>query len=151
MTNKEKCFNLINELGAGGMLICDEANMHYLCSFSPSEGMILLSKDGAAYHLVDSRYTETAQSHAKSTGLEVIEIEKSFFEELKALVAKHGIKSLIFENETISFARYEKLCSELEGVELIKLDDRLMRIRNRKSADEIELMKRQMQLPKSRF
>ena len=142
MTNKEKCFNLINELGAQGMLICDEANMHYLCSFSPSEGMILLSKDGAAYHLVDSRYTETAQTHAKSTGLEVIEIEKSFFEELKALVAKHGIKSLIFENETISFARYEKLCSELEGVELIKLDDRLMRIRNRKSADEIELMKK---------
>ena len=140
MNNIKKCIEIINELGADALLLCDEANMHYLCNFSPSEGIILITKD-AGIHLVDSRYTETAQNHAKANGLEVIEIEKTFIDELKKLVEKHNIKRLVFENETISFNRYEKLKNEF-SVELIKLDDRMMRIRNRKEPEEIELLKK---------
>ena len=58
---------IINDLGADGLILCDEANMHYICSFSPSEGMIFILKDGTAYHIVDSRYTETAKNNAKLT------------------------------------------------------------------------------------
>ena len=142
MKNTAKCIDLINELSADALLLCDEANMHYLCSFSPSEGMILITKDGGAYHLVDSRYTETAQNHSKETGLSVIEIEKNFFDELKILAEKHNIKSLVFENETISYARFNKIKDTLENTEFINLDDKLMRIRNRKDAGEIELLKK---------
>jgi len=141
MKNINKCIDIINELSADSVLLCDEANMHYLCGFSPSEGMVFITKNGGAYHIVDSRYTETAVKHSKETGLEVIEIEKSFYEELKKLAYKHDIKSIVFENETISFARYEKLKSELENVCFIKLDDALMRVRNRKEKYEIELLK----------
>ncbi|MBR1762149.1 MAG: aminopeptidase P family protein [Eubacterium sp.] len=142
MKNTAKCIDLINELSADALLLCDEANMHYLCSFSPSEGMILITKDGGAYHLVDSRYTETAQNHSKETGLSVIEIEKNFFDELKILAEKHNIESLVFENETISYARFNKIKDTLENTEFINLDDKLMRIRNRKDAGEIELLKK---------
>ena len=140
MKNINKCTDIINSLGADAMLLCDEANMHYLCGFSPSEGIILITKGGKAYHLVDSRYTETAQNHAKKTGLEVIEIEKAFTSELQRLVKIHCIKSLVFENETLSYRRYEKLINEF-SLDLIKLDNRLMRARNRKSEEEIEYMK----------
>ena len=139
--NKNKCINILNELGAGALLLCDEANMHYICSFSPSEGMILITKDGAAYHLVDSRYTETAQNHSKETGLSVIEVQKDFISELKKLIDKHNISSLVFENETISYSRYEKIKNELDKIELIKLNDKLMRIRNRKEEEELSLLK----------
>ena len=140
MNNIKKCIDLINELSADALLLCDEANMHYLCNFSPSEGIIIITKDKEAVHLVDSRYTETAQNHAKESGLRVVEIEKSFTEEIKKLVEKHNIRRLIFENETISFRRYEKLKNEF-SLELIKLENRLMLIRNRKEPEEIRLLK----------
>ena len=150
MNNIKKCIDLINGLSADALLLCDEANMHYICNFSPSEGIILITKDGEAVHLVDSRYTETAQKHAKESGLKVIEIKKSFTEEIKKLAQKHNIKSLIFENETISFSRYEKLQSEF-SLELIKLERRLMLIRNRKEPEEIEFLKKANSIAEESF
>ena len=150
MNNIKKCIDLINGLSADALLLCDEANMHYLCNFSPSEGIIIITRDGEAVHLVDSRYTETAQNHAKESGLKVIEIEKSFTEEIKKLVEKHNIKSLIFENETISFRRYEKLQNEF-SLELIKLERRLMLIRNRKEPEETELLKKANSIAEKSF
>lgn len=140
--NKDKCVKIINDLGADGLILCDEANMHYICSFSPSEGMIFILKDGTAYHIVDSRYTETAKNNAKLTGLNVIEISKGFIDELKTLIDKHNVKSLIFEDKTISYSRYIQLNEKLSGVDFVKLGDSLMRIRNRKDAEEIVYMKK---------
>lgn len=142
MMNKNKCIGIIDEIGADAMLLCNEANMHYICGFSPSEGMILIIKDGSAYHLVDSRYTEAAESNAGKTGLTVIEINKGFYPMLSELVSKHGIKSIIFENETISLAKYHALVDSLREVEFINLNDMLMRERGRKEAEEIVYMKK---------
>ncbi|MFR5876194.1 MAG: M24 family metallopeptidase [Eubacterium sp.] len=142
MMNKNKCINIINETGADAMLLCNEANMHYICGFSPSEGMILTVKDGSSYHLVDSRYTEKAQLNAKQTGLQVIEISNGFYTLLSELVKKHNIKSIIFENQTISLAAYQKLTSTLNDTEFVNLNDKLMRERNRKEAEEIVYMKK---------
>lgn len=124
------------------MLLCDEANMHYICGFSPSEGIILIVNDDSAYHLVDSRYSETAQINAKESGLTVLEISNGFYPLLSDLVNRHNIKSIVFENETISLAQYIRLTNALKGVEFISLDDRLMRERNRKDAEEIVCMKK---------
>lgn len=140
--NKDKCSEIINKLNTDGMILCNEANMHYVCSFSPSEGMILILKDGTAYHIVDSRYTETAKNYAIATELNVVEISKGFIDELKNLIDKHNIKSLVFEDKTISYSRYTQLRDKLPGVEFVELGDRLMRVKNRKDADEIVFMKK---------
>lgn len=140
--NKEKCMDLLKKMGADALLLCNEANMHYVCGFSPSEGYVLVEKSGAAYHIVDSRYTETALGHSEQTGLTVIEITNGFIEKIKELVQKHTIQSIVIENETITLAKYNTLVKELAPCEFLSLDDRLMRIRNRKDADEIVLMKK---------
>ena len=152
MDNIIKCQNIIKELGADALLLCDEANMHYLCGFSPSEGMVLVT-GGTAYHLVDSRYTETAQAHAKASGLNVIEIDGLFSNALAELVKKHGITSMAYESETISLKRYNsvrKECGFDDGC-LIPLGDRLMRERNRKEAYEIDLMKKANSIAEKSF
>ena len=141
MNNIHKCHSIINDLGADALVLCDEANMHYLCGFSPSEGMVLITQD-CAYHLVDSRYTETAENNAKETGLTVIEVNAAFEKEIAALAAKHGVKSIIFENETISYKRFNALKAELSSCEFLPLDNRLMLERGRKEAEEIVLMKK---------
>lgn len=140
--NSLKCISLLEQNNIDAMLLINEANMHYICGFSPSEGMILITKDGKSYHLVDSRYTETAQNYAKDTKLTVIEIEKSFVDELSTLIKTNNIKSLYYENETISLKSYNSLKEHNENIELVPLDRRIMELRNVKEEYEIELMKK---------
>lgn len=151
MMNIEKCVNIIKSKKADAMILCDEANMHYLCGFSPSEGMIFISKDGSAYHIVDSRYIETAQENAKNTGLTAIEPDKPFVDEIAALAEMHGAKSVVFENESISLARYVDIAKKLPDAELVALDDALMRERNRKEAEEIVMMKEANHIAETAF
>ncbi len=139
--NSLKCINLLEQNNVDAVLLLNEANMHYICGFSPSEGMILITKEGKSYHLVDSRYTETAQNYAKDSKLTVIEINKSFIEELSALIKKNNIKSLYYENETISLKSYESLKEHNSNVELLPLDNKIMELRNVKEEYEIDLMK----------
>lgn len=136
----EKLTELAAKNSADALILFDECNMHYACGFSPSEGVVLITKDGIGYHIVDSRYTENAINHSKGSGLNVIEIKTGFLAEVKDIVKKHNIKSVLFENETISLAKYNLYKNEL-GVEFINLDNQLMQLRNIKSIDEIKLIK----------
>lgn len=147
----ENIYKLINDNNADALILFDENNMHYICGFSPSEGVILLTAKGEGYHIVDSRYTETAQEHAKKNDLKVIEITGAFSDEIKSLADKHGIKSLLFENETISYAKYRLYKKLLRDVEFINLDNKLMKLRNIKSIDEIALIKEANKIAEKSF
>lgn len=144
-------YELINKNDADALILFDENNMHYVCGFSPSEGVVLLTNQGVGYHIVDSRYTETAQNHSKKTGLNVIEIRTSFIDEVKNIVKKHDIRTMIFENETISYAKYHQYKKQLDNVDFINLDDQLMRIRNVKDIDEIKLIKEANKIAEKSF
>lgn len=149
MNNIQKCINILNCKNADVLVLINEANMHYICGFSPSEGMIIVKKNGEAYHLVDSRYTEAAQSHAKNTGLNVIEYSKNIYSTLFDIVG--DAKTVVYENETISLKSYLQLKEKCRGCDFVELDDLLMRERNRKEAEEIVLMKKANQIAEKSF
>lgn len=142
MNNISKCVDILNSLSVDAMLLCDEANMHYICGFSPSEGMVLVFADGSGYHIVDSRYTETALINSRSTGLTVVEINQPFLFHIAELLGEHNANALAFENKTISLAKYEELVDVLDDIQLVPLDNAIMDCRNRKEAEEIVLMKK---------
>lgn len=146
----EKCIKIINELEADALLILNESNMHYLCGFSPSEGVIFLLKSGDCYHIVDSRYTEAAQNHAKKTGLKVIEANSKMSDVVFEICRKNKINKIAFENETISLKAYNTYASGAD-CEFIGIDNRFMNIRNVKSADEITLMKEANRIAEKSF
>lgn len=137
----EKIVELIKKNNADALILFNESNMHYACGFSPSEGIVVITESGKGYHIVDSRYTETAQNYSGKTGLTVLEISSSFSSEVQSIVKKHNIKTILFENETISFAQYEKYTKLLENVSFIQLGNQLMLLRNVKDIDEINLIK----------
>lgn len=147
----DNTYKLINKNNADALILFDENNMHYICGFSPSEGVIVLTADGTGYHIVDSRYTETAENHSKKTGLKVIEITSSFVDEVKNIVERHNIKKLMFENETVSYARYNKYKNVLKGIEFLNLDNQLMLLRNVKDIEEIKLMKEANKIAEKSF
>ncbi len=151
MRNIEKCINILNSKGGDAFILLNEANMHYLCGFSPSEGMVIILKNGDAFHLVDSRYTQTAEFHAKETGLNVIEINRSFYTHLTEILNEHNANSIVYESETISLKNYESIKKCYPDAEMIPLGDALMRERNRKEASEIVLMKKANQIAEKAF
>lgn len=131
---------LIEKTKTDAVLLINESNMHYFCGFSPSEGIVFLTKEGIGYHIVDSRYTEAAENHAKSTNLKVIEINTKFSDTVKEICIKHNIKTIGFENETISLKAYNAY-KEATGCEFIPINNSLAEMRNVKSDEEIYLMK----------
>lgn len=137
----EKLSQLIIENNADAMILYDESNMHYACGFSKSEGVVIITKDGKGYHIVDSRYTEIALKYAAKSNLEVIEINTSFMDEIEKIISKHNIKSLLFENETISYSKYIQLKEKNKNIEFINLSNQLMKLRNIKDIEEIKLIK----------
>lgn len=136
---KEKAVKLINNLNADALLLLNESNMHYFCGFSPSEGVVFILKDGEGFHIVDSRYTEAAQNHAKETGLKVIEIELSFKDTVSDICRKTNVRTIAFEDETITLKQYNSFRDATE-CDFIGIGDSLMRIRNVKEPVEIEYM-----------
>ncbi len=131
---------LIEKTKTDAVLLLNESNMHYFCGFSPSEGVVFLIKEGIGYHIVDSRYTEAAENHAKNTNLKVVEINTKFSDTVKEICIKHNIKTIGFENETISLKAYNTY-KEATGCEFIPINNSLAEMRNVKSDEEISLMK----------
>ncbi len=148
--NTKKICELIKKTGADALLLLNESNMHYVCGFSPSESVVFMLKNGTAYHLVDSRYTETAEIHAKETGLKVLEINSKFADVIAVLCKENKIKKIAFENKTISLSAY---CSytQATGCEFVGIDDGLMKIRNIKTENEIQLMKKANEIAEKSF
>lgn len=137
--NTGKAIKILNSINADAMLVTSEENMHYFCSFSPSEGMIVITKSGCKCHFVDSRYTENAQKYAEKTGFEVVEVNGGFVDSVNTFLTNNSVKTLAFENETISYKRYCTFKRELKA-ELVELNNELGKIRNIKSSEEIEFM-----------
>lgn len=135
-----KIIKLIEKNNADAILLFNESNMHYICGFSPSEGVVLVTKS-SGYHIVDSRYTETALAHSIENGLKVIEITSSFSQTVYEICKKEGIKSILFENQTISLSAYKLYSEKLNDIKFIELNNQLMLIRNVKDIDEIKFIK----------
>lgn len=145
-----KISDLICTVNADAVILLNESNMHYFCGFSPSEGVILLTKNGIGHHIVDSRYTETAEKHAEKTRLNVIEINTKFSDTVKELCKRHNIKTLGFENETITLKAYNTY-KEATNCEFIPINDSLAEMRNVKTDEEIELMKQANDIAEKSF
>lgn len=149
MKNLEKAKQILSQKNADAMLINSEVNMHYFCDFSPSEGIVLITKSDC-YHIVDSRYTETAKNHAEKTGLEVIEILSAFTDVLNELFNKHNIDTVLFENETISLAKYKLFSSKLNA-QLVELGNEIEQLRNVKSVEEKEKIRNAQKIAESAY
>lgn len=149
--NIEKLAKLTESKNCDAVILFNESNMHYVCGFSPSEGAVIITKNGDGYHIVDSRYTEAALCHAEETGLRVIEIKNNFPYDIAQIVQKENIKNILFENESISLAQYRLYKQRLENVNFIDADNSIMLLRNKKEPYEIELIKKANSIAEKSF
>lgn len=129
-----------------GILINDPYSLRYYTGFRGGEGVAVLSRE--SYVLItDSRYTEAAGQESE---FEVKEYNSKnpMKNILTEFMKTNDVRKLGFENLSISYndyKKYEKLLSEDElkntPVELIPLEDALLKPRRVKTKEEISLLR----------
>ncbi|CAI6055163.1 M24 family metallopeptidase [Cohnella sp. JJ-181] len=125
-------------LGGDAMLVTSDLNRRYLTGFTGTAGVLLVTAAGAVL-LTDFRYTE--QATAQAGGVEIAEHSPAGYH---AMVAERlrgeGVRRLLFEDGSVSYAAYTVLKERLAPAELVPAGRVLERLRAVKEASELAVI-----------
>ncbi len=123
------------EYSLNAVLFTDLRNIRYLCGFSGTDGVLLVSQD-RAWFLCDSRYT--AQAAEEVQNAEIRECAPIRIDTVAALAQEYGLGRIGFEAAHTTVAAFRRMSEKLTGVELVELGSNLDEIRICKDAAELE-------------
>lgn len=135
MTKLERLQNLIPS-GADAILVTSEANQYYLTGFNYTDGYALVTKDRGILY-TDFRFIEAAKAGANR------EFEVRMFSGKRAVwmdaaLSELGIKTLAYEDCTLTCAALEELKKDLGKTEFVPLGNVIEKMREFKDEGEIE-------------
>jgi len=113
-------------------------NLRYLIDFKGSDSILLVTRDKVQLY-VNEMYYEQAQKDC--TGIDIINVDRSWIELLNKALKKEKIKRLAFESD-IDFSTYRKFNSFLNGIELIPVEDLVESVRAVKDEEEISFIRK---------
>src|SRR5699024_5301603 len=119
------------------LLVTSSYNLRYMTGFTGSSGIALITKDDACF-ITDFRYTEQASEQVK--GYTVVEREQSMEAEVHKELQKRNIQSLAFEEDYVSFAKYQQY-NHLFNIRLVPISGFIEKLRVTKDADEIKVIR----------
>jgi Xaa-Pro aminopeptidase len=139
---------MLDERGLDAVLLSRNANKRWLSGFrlgdaegstSGYAGTLLVT---GASHLIlaDPRYSE--QAAAEAPGWQLVATTGPLQEELPPLLLEHEVESLGMEAAIVSHADWTALAAAAPGIELHAVDDELVPLRIRKTADEVAAIER---------
>jgi Xaa-Pro aminopeptidase len=129
-------------------LVYDDANRNYLSGFTGDESYALITVD-KAYFITDSRFIEQAQMEV--SGFEVLEYKGLIEDFIKQLVLENNIKYIGVEENTMTFGTYEKYLSKLVGINIVKLNQTIEKLRTIKDESEIETIAKAAEIADNAF
>ncbi len=147
---------LMKAAGVEALLITDPYNLRYYTGFRGGEGFALITNNQSKVLITDSRYTEAAGKECYQ-GFEVRQFDSklSTYDILMEYITKDNTHVIGFENESISYLMYSRILDNLtDGYDELKktnnyegeitfkpLDSVLMKPRQIKTPEEIELLR----------
>ena len=98
----------LDSYGLDAMLLTCEANRLYASGFHSTggDGVALVTRDGA-YYWTDSRYIEAAGRQVTGAAVALASSGRGYTALLNEAVAKHGLKTIGFEDEYMTVAEYQ--------------------------------------------
>ena len=126
------------EEGLDSFLVTNEKNVSYLTGFQGEDLALLFTKD-KDYFITDSRYVEDAESSVK--GFEIMLVELSNYETLKALAGEGRAKRMGFESMNLPYEVAAKLKTVLRGVKFAPYRSLVEHLRSVKDPDEIAMIR----------
>jgi Xaa-Pro aminopeptidase len=125
------------EYSLKAVLITDLRNIRYLCGFSGTEGVLLISQDNA-WFLCDSRYT--AQAAEEVQNAEIRECAAIRIDTVVSLAQEYSLDRISFEAAHTTVSAFRLMSEKLVGIELVELGSKFDEIRICKDRAEIELL-----------
>ena len=140
--------NSFEELGVDGIYLTARTSHRYFTAFDNEDGALLITKNNA-YAFEDFRYIEVATNLLSGT-YTVVEPKGKRSLWLGDILKKEEIKSLGFEDLHMSVSAYERLKADIES-SLVPIGATVSKMRQIKTADEIEKMEKAQELTDKAF
>lgn len=138
MNRRQRAAALLAEHALDALIFCARENLRYLCGFTGSEGVLVLTA-GQSWFLTDSRYT--TQAHTEVAADRIVEYRVQA-EGVVAALRASGPRRIGFES-SLAYGKVSDLRTRGESAwEWVALRDELEGLRLVKSADEIAAMER---------
>jgi Xaa-Pro aminopeptidase len=143
----------LREIRSAALLVTHLPNIRYLCGFTGSAGVLLVTAGARAARLTfftDGRYTQQAAEEV--TGARVVIAKKSALLEACDAAVKARVKTLGFEAEQLQYVTFQHLSHAVKGKLKLKPTTGLVeQLRMIKDADEIEHIRAAVLLGSSLF
>ena len=130
------------------VLIDKKQDCTYLSGFLGDDTFLFITHDNA-YIITDFRYVEQAEKQAK--GYEILRVENKIWQAIKDIISKESIKRIGIQEQSITYSRYKEYSKNLSNVEFISIDDDLKQIRMIKTKDEIEQIRKAVEIADCAF
>lgn len=135
MTNLSKVQAALPDAGLDALLLTGEANRFYVGDIRISDGAAVITA-GDRFYFTDSRYLEAAGSALKDFTLLPTDGANTYTDRIKAVISACGIKTMGYEEDTLSQSRFEGFKKEL-AVELKPAQSVMTALRGAKEEYEI--------------
>ena len=121
-----------------GLIILQPDNRRWVSGFTGTSGVAVVGRQGQPVFVTDFRYTQQAGQQCQ--GYEIVRHGQEMAADIKAVLERLQIKRLGFEKNFITVSQHAKWTSEMEGIELVPLEDILLDLRAVKDEGELELL-----------
>ena len=136
MTRLDRARAKLEEKGFDALYISSEINQRYVTDFSYTDGSVLITR-GKSYVITDFRYLEAAKKNVVGD-YEIITQPGAGGNYLYDLCRENDVKTLAFEDGSISYADYMSLKGRLSGIELVPAGGFIEGLRMFKEPGEVE-------------
>jgi len=138
---------ILDKFDLDGTYITSSENIRYFSGFTGSYGKLLITRDKKIL-FTDFRYKVMAKNQTENYGVEVVIVERPPMGTILHHLNK--LKTIGFEDMRMNVAEYSELLKEVTG-ELKPLGDELVKVRSVKNEDEIEKIKKAVEIADEAF
>ncbi len=132
------------------IVVSSEINQRYLSGLNYTDGFVVVLPE-AAFLLADFRYIEDARTTVGAE-FEIVMPDRSMLAYVAAILKDHGVKTVHFEESSLSYALLERFKSTFEGVTLVPGGSKLIEeLRLYKDEEEIKKMQKAQKLTDDAF
>ena len=138
----DRIFALSAEHGADGVLISNLPDIRWICGFTGSNALLLITAAGS-FFVTDPRYTEQARAEVSCT--EILISEGSLYEAVQNLAPAR----LVYQGDHLSVDKANKLAAAYSATVLVSIPGFLERERGQKEESEIVQIQKALSISES--
>ncbi|MDR0380510.1 MAG: Xaa-Pro peptidase family protein [Oscillospiraceae bacterium] len=140
---------LLEEESLDALLLTSPVARYYATDIFTTAGMVLITRQGGTFY-TDFRYIEAARAHPSGYAAEMINHARPYREAVGEALARTRVKTLGFEQDTMTLTEYEALSRALP-VDFVPAHKALHRRRRAKDAEELTRMEEAQRIAERGF